>query len=112
MLLDDMSDKSPPRSWKRKIFVWLVRAIYISVILAMCDVCSLSRGSQPIFSGTWFRTSNEDAGYIGFGYCLVNYVGFYRDGGRTLGPEVWFWFTPVIISGAHGSIEVRWLWKH
>jgi hypothetical protein len=88
--------------------------MYISVILAMCDICSLSFGSQhsTLFSASWFRTGNSDAGYIGFGYILFEHGSIYRDGGRTLGPEVWFWFTPVIISGAHGSIEVRWLWKH
>jgi hypothetical protein len=106
-----MSDK--PQSRRRKILVWIVRVICISLVFGMSDVCSLSFGSQsrPIFSMSWFRTGNSDAGYIGFGYLLFNHGSIYRDGGRTLGPEIWYWFTPVVIDFAHDGIEIHWLWK-
>ena len=55
-------------------------------------------------------TGNGDAIYYGFGYVLVNYADTYRDGGRTLGPELWFCFTPFVIDAAHRGISVHWIW--
>jgi hypothetical protein len=103
--------KSPPRSLKQKIFVWIIRAIYVSVIFAMCDACSLSIRRQPLFSTCLGMSGNGDAAYLGLGYILVNHADTYRDGGRTLGPEVWFWFAPCVISETHGKVEVHWLWN-
>jgi hypothetical protein len=88
----------------------MIRALYISVIFAMCDLCSLSWNDNSVFSHAPFQTGNGDAIYTGFGYTLVNYRDVYFDDGRTYGPEVWFWFTPVVIDIAHGGIQVHWLW--
>jgi len=105
-------DPSKRRSKKRRFLSLMVRAMYVSVILAMCDICSLSFGhNNKFFSATSFRTSNDDSMYIGFGYCILNHRDVYRDGARTYGPEVYFLFPPVGIDAAHGGVRVHWLWS-
>jgi hypothetical protein len=55
----------------------------------------------------WAMKDGGSTGSVGFGY----YLTYYRKmDGRAYGPEVWFWFTPVVISAAHQNVEVRWLW--
>lgn len=48
-------------------------------------------------------------GSVGFGYFLTFYR---RMSGEPYGPEVWFWFTPFVISAAHRHVEVRWVWAN
>jgi hypothetical protein len=108
--------KSKPhkgRFWTRQLLVRMVRIMYVSVILAMYDLCTLSvGGSSTVFSIPTSRTGNGDAIFIGFGYILLNHEDIYRDRAKTFGPEIWFWFTPVIVDAAHGGVQVHWLWSH
>jgi hypothetical protein len=57
----------------------------------------------------WQMRDGGSTGSVGFGYFLTYYR---RMDGQAYGPEVWFWFTPFVISAAHRHIEVRWIWKH
>jgi hypothetical protein len=113
-----MNDSIKRRSWTRRILIWVVRALYISVILAMCDLCSLSFGHHPIFSimpsqslknPNWKHVviSDEFVPYNGFCYTIVNYT-VTLDRARTLGPVIVFWFMPFItIDFSHGTIQTR-----
>ena len=107
--------KSKPhqgRFRKRRILVWMVRAMYISVILAICDVWTAgTKRDFTLFSkNTWEMSDGGTKGYIGFGYSMIY---FRRLGGEPFGPVIWFWFTPVVVDATgHRGIQVRWLWSH
>ncbi len=100
--------KQPPRL--RPWLPWLVRVMYVSVILAVCD--SWAAGSErraPIFSvTTWAMRDGGTRASVGFGYSLT----YYRRMGGEHGPEVWFWFTPFTVSWTTEHIGLRWLWHH
>ena len=102
---------SPYRSLKKLVFAWVLRIIYLSVIFAMCDLCALSIRKEPMFSYESCETGNGDGFYYGFGYSMLYLRDIDRDGGRTLGPIVWFWFTPFMLDGARGGIKADWVWK-
>jgi hypothetical protein len=113
-----MNDKKKQRSWTRRILSWMVRALYVSMILAMCDICSLSFGHHPIFSKMPFQplknpnwkhvvTFDGFVPYNGFGYTIVNYT-ITLDHARTLGPVIVFWFMPFItIDLSHGTVNAH-----
>jgi hypothetical protein len=77
----------------------------------MFDICAVSLQKEPMFSYGSCETGNGDRFYTGFGYSLVDLEDAYRDGGHSIGPVVWFWYTPFMIDGAHGGIKIDWLWK-
>jgi hypothetical protein len=103
-----MSEKPQRQSRKRNIFAWIIRAIYVSLLMGFIDCysdCYLGHGavSVPVWED---RGKPASYGYVGFGYCLSC---FHRD---TLdGPVIWFWFTPFVIDAAHRGIQVHWIWS-
>ena len=111
LLVSFLPKSSPHLSLKKKVFTWVLRAMYLSVIFAMCDLCALSLHKAPVFSFAGCQTGNGDTFCEGFGYSLGYLADSYRDGGRSLGPIIWFWFTPFVIDGTHGGIKVGWIWK-
>jgi hypothetical protein len=104
-----MSDKPKIKFSKRKILIWIVRIIYISVLMAAIDSWTGYRYGHPIFSMTvagW-----RDGGTtmtIGPGYGIR----FWRPmDGSAYGPVIWFYFTPFVIDAAHRGITIHWLWS-
>ena len=98
------------RSLKRKIFVWIIRAVYISVLMATIDSCTGYYYGHPIFSMTMAGMSDGGTTMtIGPGYFLTFWR---RMDGAAYGPEIWFWFTPFIVDAAHHGLQVHWLWSH
>lgn len=89
---------------------WVVRMMYVSIILAMCD--SWAAGTErraPVFSiTTWAMEDGGTRGSVGFGYSLT----YYRRMGGIHGPELWFWFTPFTVSWTTEHTGLRWLWQH
>jgi hypothetical protein len=99
----------PERSRIRTILVWLVRAVYLSVILAICDCWTASRPHKAIMFSrrTWTIADGGTAGYVGFGYSLT----YYRRLDVSLdGPVIWFWFTPFKVSFARRNPGLLWVW--
>jgi hypothetical protein len=105
-----MSEQPQRRYWKRKIFVWIIRAVYISVLMAMIDSWSGYSDGHGVFSMT--TGGLKDGGTtmsIGPDYSII----FWRSmDGSAYGPEVWFWFTPFIVDAAHRGLRVHLLWPH
>jgi hypothetical protein len=103
---------SEPPQGKRKgsgIYPWVIRALSLSLVLAMIDCWSgFFLGSTPCSLSLYKLRDGGTTGSIGFGYCLT----YYRQlDARVYGPEVWFWFTPFVLSAAHNRLEVHWVWK-
>jgi hypothetical protein len=98
---------SPPqfRHW----LPWVVRVMYVSVILAICD--SWAAGTErraPLFSKvTWAMKDGGTRGSVGLGYSLT----YHRKMGGEHGPEVWFWFTPFTVRWTSEHVGLRWLWQ-
>ena len=96
------------RPLKQRIVVWLVRAAYISVLLAAIDSWSAHCFRHGVVSVT--MGGLKDGGTrmsVGPGYFMTFWR---RMDGKAYGPEIWFWFTPFVIDAAHGGIRVRWIW--
>ncbi|MDB6022165.1 MAG: hypothetical protein JWQ04_2022 [Pedosphaera sp.] len=102
-----MSEK-PRRSLKRKILIWVIRAVCLSIMLAMLDCWSACYMRCTVFSITQFKLKDGGTtGSVGFGYFLT----YYRElGGPLEGPVIWFWFSPVVIDAAHPGIRFHWIW--
>src|SRR5688572_14189204 len=84
-----------------------VYSLCASLILATCDVWTSMQFRKTWFStNSWKLKDGGSTGHTGFLYSLV----FWRDMDGNYGPEIWFWFTPVVISGAGGGVSVRWIW--
>jgi hypothetical protein len=85
-----------------KVLPWVFRAVYVSIILALCDSWWATGHTNTLFSKTTWATSDGGTrGYVGFGYSLT----YYRSMGGRHGPEIWFWFTPFRLywtTEAHG----------
>ena len=98
-----------PRPLRQRILVWLVRALYVSVVFAMCDLWSATTRRDTLFSRCMFEIPDGgSAEYVGFGYS----ISYLRSmDGSAFGPVVHFWFTPFLIDAAHGDVKVRWLWE-
>jgi len=105
-----MSTERQKPSRLRRILPWVFRAIYLSMILAICDcIAAGSSHRDTLFSrNTWRMTDGGTSGYVGFGYSMT----YYRRMDASLsGPVVWFWFTPFQISFARSEPELLWLWR-
>ena len=104
-----MKPKSNPSNWKRKIPGWIARLVGLSLLLAMID-CSAGYflGTTVCSIPIWKMKDGGTTSSVGFGYFLTYYR---RMDAKANGPEVWFWFTPFVISAAHRHVELRWLWK-
>ena len=89
--------------------MWIIRAICLSLLLAMIDCWSGDFLGGTLCSVPLYKLRDGGTtGSVGFGYSLT----YYRQmDGRADGPKVWFWFTPIVIDAAHHGIKVRWLWK-
>ena len=87
---------------------WVVRLMYVSVILAICD--SWAAGTErraPLFSKvTWAMRDGGTRGSVGFGYSLT----YHRKMGGEHGPEVWFWFAPFTVRWTSEHVGLRWIW--
>ena len=107
--LDDMSDKPQRPSRRRKIFVWIIRGMYISVLMASIDCYSGWFYGHGVFSMT--LAGMRDGGTtmsVGPGYCMTFWR---RMDGDAVGPEIWFWFTPFIVDAAHRGVQIHWIWS-
>lgn len=88
---------------------WVARAIYVSIILALCDcwMASTERRVTPFSKGTWAMSDGGTRGSVGFGYALT----YHRQMGGEYGPEVWFWFAPFTVRCTTEHTGLRWLWQ-
>lgn len=93
----------------RHCIPWIVRVMYVSIILAMCD--SWAAGTErraPLFSRvTWAMSDGGTRGSVGFGYSLT----YHRTMGGEHGPEVWFWFMPFTVRWTSEHVGLRCLWQ-
>jgi hypothetical protein len=97
------------RPLKQAVCVWIVRAVYISVLMAAIDCCSGYYFRHGVFSMTWYGL--KDGGTtmsVGPGYCMTFWR---RMDGEAYGPEIWFWFTPFRVDMAHRNFQIHWLSK-
>jgi hypothetical protein len=96
-------------SRKKKIVVWLIRAMYVSIILGLCDswIASTSHRDTFFSKERWELRDGGTRGYVGFGYSLT----YYREMGGEHGPEIWFWFTPFRIYWTSKRIGASWIWS-
>jgi hypothetical protein len=101
------SEKPRRMSLKKRFAVWITRAVYVSVIMAVLDGWSGHYFGRGVFSVT--TGGLKDGGTttsIGPGYCMV----YWRSmDGSAYGPEIWFWFAPIVVDAAHGGLKLRWL---
>ena len=90
----------------KRAWPWVVRALYLSVFLAICDCVVASRGDTIFSKRTWAMTDGGTCGYVGFGYSLT----YYRPLDASLcGPVVRFWHLPFEISFARSEPEILWV---
>lgn len=88
---------------------WIARVFCLSVILAMCDSWTATEYRRTFFStNSWKLKDGGSTGHNGFRYSLV----YWRSmDGTAYGPEVWFWFTPLVVDAAHKNMRIRLLWQ-
>ena len=92
----------------RRWLPWVVRVMYVSLILAICDSLAAGADRAPLFSkATWLMRDGGTSGSVGFGYSLTYHR---KVGGGEHGPEVWFWFLPFTVSCTTERVGLRWLW--
>jgi hypothetical protein len=93
----------------RQWLPWVVRVIYVSVILAICDSWAAGTARRaPLFSKvTWAMSDGGTRGSVGFGYSLT----YHREMGGEHGPEVWFWFAPFSVRWTSDHVGLRWIWQ-
>jgi hypothetical protein len=88
---------------------WIGLALAISVALALCDIWSASQFRRTIFSTTsWKMKDGGSTGHNGFLYSLT----FWRSLDGAYGPEIWFWFTPVVIDASGARVRIRLFWAN
>jgi hypothetical protein len=86
---------------------WALWAVCASVVLAGCDIWTAQRFRRTWLSvTTWKMKDGGSTGHVGFLYTMV----FWRSMDGEYGPELWFWFSPLVIDAAHGGVTVRWVW--
>ena len=92
----------------KKVLLWLFRAIYVSIILGICDswVAGTARRDTLFSKTSWAMSDGGTRGYVGFGYSLT----YYRRMGGKHGPEIWFWFTPFRLCWTSEQIGANWIW--
>jgi len=70
-----MNEQPQRRSWERTISVWFIRAVYVSVILALWQMCLLSYSRHPVLGKDKLAYGDFHAfQYEGAPWCCI-YVG-------------------------------------
>jgi hypothetical protein len=94
---------------RERLVGWIILAMCLSVILAACDVWSAMRFRRTIFSTTsWKMKDGGSTGHNGFLYSFA----FWRSLDGAYGPEIWFWFTPIVIDASNANVKVRFVWNN
>jgi len=91
----------------KKILLWLLCPIALSIILGMIDcwVAGTSHRSTLFSVPVWKLGDGGTTGYVGFGYSLT----YYRKMSGEHGSEIWYWFTPFTVYDTSERTGVRWL---
>lgn len=91
----------------RRILAWVIRVIYVVIILALCDCCSICTRGRALFAIHTER-SKGDFAYFGCpGYDICRFGSDQINPGLT----IHFWHAPVIIDlRSHHSL-IHWAWS-